>query len=102
MVRQVANVTGACSSHPGFYWRIRLLTALDAVKEVCHVIDRAVAKAVFRQYWILFAGNAFAVNGEFSSVDFQRSLGPAELQSSVVDRRTHHAFVDNIESRIAE
>ena len=37
VVGQVANVASARGRDPGFYWRVRLFTRLDAIEEILHV-----------------------------------------------------------------
>ena len=44
----------------------------------------------------------FMINSETAPVELQGCLCPTEFQSTVVDGRIHHAFVDHIEAGIAE
>ena len=46
--------------------------------------------------------HAFVINREAAAIDLQGGFRAAELQAAIVDGRSHHAFVDDIEAGIAE
>ena len=53
VVGQVADVSCTRGGDPGFYRRVRLFARLDALEEILHMCDGAVAEAVFGQNRIL-------------------------------------------------
>src|SRR5579884_3416637 len=61
-VGEIPDMSGASRSHACFNRSIGLLARFDAVEEIGHVIDRAVAVAASRHHRILFARCSFAMN----------------------------------------
>lgn len=101
-VSLIGEVAGTSRCDSSFHRRIGFVTTLDAIKEILQVRDGAVTKTVRLENWIVFAGYALVINAEAASIDFQRSIRASELQPSVVDRRSHHALIDDIEPWIAQ
>ena len=95
-------MSGAGSGDSCFDRSVRLFAALHAVEEVLHVCDGAVSVAAFAKCGILFAGQSFAIDGHAASIELEGCVGAAEFEAAVVDRRSHHAFIDNVESWIAQ
>src|ERR1700761_863214 len=98
----ITNMPCACSGHTGLDRGVGVFAALDAVEEVACVSDGAVLKAFFFQHRVAVALHAFMPDGHAAAVDLQCCLGTAELEAAVVDRRRHHALVDDVEVRVAE
>ena len=64
--------------------------------------DGSIFEAVFFQQRILVASDTLVPEAHAGAIDLEGRLGAAELQASVVDRRAHHALVDDIEAGVAE
>src|SRR5215472_2835961 len=102
VIGEIADVTRAGGGYTGFHRSVRLFARLDAVEEILHVGDGAITVASLCKNRILPAGNAFAMDRETTAIDLQSRFSPAKFKAPVIDGRTHHAFVDHVESRIAE
>src|SRR5579863_6906912 len=106
MIGQVPEVAGTRGCDAGFDRRRGLLPRLDALEEILHMSDRAVAKALFRQHWVLRTfpalPDALAIKPKAATIDLQSRLRSAELEAAIIDRRIHHAFIHHIKTGIAE
>src|SRR5712672_3621368 len=102
VVGEVGYVAGAGRGDSGFDWGVGLFAGSDAVEEILHVGDGAVLEAVGAEDGIAFGGGTFAMDGEAGAINFQGGFGAAEFEAAVVDRGGHGAFVDDIETGIAQ
>ncbi len=101
VVGEVGDVAGAGGGYSGLYGGVRLLTAFEAVDEVLHVLDGAVAEAGLGEDGVLFAVEALFVDAEARAGQLEGGFSAAELQASVVDGTGHHALVDDVELILA-
>ena len=101
MVGQIGDLACAGCGDSGFDWRVWLFTRLDAVEEILHVGDGAVAEAVCPQDRVVFARHAFAMDAKAEAVKLQGCFGAAEFEAAVIDRGGHRALVNDIEAGIA-
>src|SRR6266496_5291373 len=90
-----------CRRNSGLYRCIRFFSTLDAIEEVFHVINGAVAVAVRRDNRILVPWRAFTIDAESTTSKLQGRVSAAELEAAVVDRRTHHSLIHHIKIGIA-
>ena len=97
-VGEVGEVSGAGGGYASFDGGVGFFAGLDAVNEVLHVGEGAVAEAVFGEDGVFFARDGFVVEGHGGAVDFEGSFGAAEFEAAVVDGGGHHAFVDDVEA----
>src|SRR5215813_12986627 len=102
MVCQITDVSGARGRNPGLHRSIWFLATFYAVEEISHVIDSTVAVAVLGENGILVPGHIFTMNSKSATIDLQRRLRAAELQSATIDRGIHHSFVEDIKPRVPE
>src|SRR5207253_6334970 len=86
-VSVVADVSGTRRGYAGLYGRIRVLSRLDALEEILHVRDGAVAEIPFREHRVLIFAGTLAIESEAATIDLQRRIRPAELDSTIIDRR---------------
>ncbi len=86
----------------GFDWGVWLFARSDAIEEILNVVDGAVAEAVCLDYRHVFGLRVFVIDGEAAAVDLQGCFCAAKLEAAVVDGRSHHALVDDIEAGIAK
>ncbi len=98
----VADLSGAGGGYSRLHGRVGLLTGVDAFKEISHVRVGAVVHAVFFENGILIILRVFAVDAEAAAVDLQGGFVAAEFKAAVVDGRTHHSLVDDVEAGIAK
>ena len=87
LVGQVSDVAGAGGGYAGFDWGVGFFTGADAVEEIFHVVDGAVAEAFGFDYGIEVALYAFAPDGEAAARDFKGGVETAEFEAAVVDGR---------------
>ena len=87
LVGEIGDVAGAGGGDAGFDGGVGLFAAADAVEEIFHVGDGAVAEAFGFDDGIEIALDAFAPDGEAAASDFQGGFGAAEFEAAVVDGR---------------
>src|SRR5260370_23241562 len=102
LVGEVADVAGTRGGDPGFYRRGRLFPGLDALEEILHVRNRAVAEVVCREDRILPLIDPLAMDGEAIAIKLQSGFRPAEFKAATVDRGVHHSLVDDVKAGVAE
>ena len=86
VVGEIGDVAGAGGGYAGFDRGVGLFAAADAVEEIFHVVDGAVAEAVGFDDGIVFAAlHAFAIDAEAAAIDFEGGFGAAEFEAAVVD-----------------
>ena len=95
-------MAGAGRGDAGFDGSVGFLAGADAIEEIGHVIDGAVAEGLGFEDRIVLAGDAFAIEAEAGASDFESGVGAAKFEAAIVDGRSHHAFVDDVEAGIAE
>src|SRR6185312_14418407 len=93
-------MAGASGRNPGFNWSIWFFAALDALKEIRHVIDGAVAIALCAEDRILVTRNVLAIDSKSAAVDLQRRICSAELKTAIIDGGTHHSLIKHVEAGI--
>ena len=85
LVGEVGDVAGAGGGDAGFDGGVGFFAGADAVEEIFHVGDGAVAETFGFDDGIEVALDAFAPDGEAAARDFQGGVGAAEFEAAVVD-----------------
>src|SRR6266481_6885194 len=99
-IGQIGDLTGAGCGNSRFDWRVGLFACLDAIEEILHVVDGAIAEAVCLDDWIVLGRHAFVIDAKAAAVELQGCVRSAKLEAAVVDRGGHHALVHDIEAGI--
>src|ERR1035437_4656220 len=81
-VPNMACARGRNSSLDGSIW---LLARLDAVEEVLHVRDRAVADAVFSEDRVLSIQYSLPIDTEAAPINLHSRLSATELKAAIID-----------------
>src|SRR5208282_2588221 len=68
-VGQIGDVAGAGCGDSGFDGRVGLFAGPDAIEEILHVVDRAVAEALCLDHRIVFACHAFVKHAKAAPVE---------------------------------
>ena len=89
-VGQIRDLPGAGCGDSGFDRRVRLFAALDAVEEVLHVVDGAVAEGVGLEDGIVFGWHAFAIDAKSRRLSFRvasvprNSRPPSSMEEAIM------------------
>src|SRR5258706_13098702 len=84
-VGQIGDLAGAGCGNSRFDWRVGLFAGLDAIEEILHVVDGAIAEAVCLDDWIVLGRQAFVIDAKAAPVELQVCVAAAKLKAPGAD-----------------